>query len=216
MVRGVVGHHGQPAAQDPDPQARWSSGCTPALRFGAVPLDAISQREVGARVTSLTVRGLAPATVHKATRAVRQDDGGPPSTADAGAVALSNVALHPRSSTRRCATSTRPRSPAWPRLTRPGYQALGSSAPTAGCASASWQGCAQPRRSGRRHRECGRDGRGGRGPAAVRAAQGPAPAAAVDRAPSPGGRGAGAAPASTGPARTDPVNSAHRPAGHPE
>jgi integrase len=35
-------------------------------RFGAVPLDAISQREVRAWVTSLTVRGLAPATVHKA------------------------------------------------------------------------------------------------------------------------------------------------------
>jgi integrase len=35
-------------------------------RFGAVPLDAITQREVRAWVTSLTVRGLAPATVHKA------------------------------------------------------------------------------------------------------------------------------------------------------
>jgi integrase len=35
-------------------------------RFGAVPLDAITQREVRAWVTSLTVKGLAPATVHKA------------------------------------------------------------------------------------------------------------------------------------------------------
>jgi integrase len=35
-------------------------------RFGVVPLDAITQREVRAWVTSLTVRGLAPATVHKA------------------------------------------------------------------------------------------------------------------------------------------------------
>jgi integrase len=35
-------------------------------RFGAVPLDAITQREVRAWVTSLTGRGLAPATVHKA------------------------------------------------------------------------------------------------------------------------------------------------------
>ena len=35
-------------------------------RFGAVALDAITQREVRAWVTSLTVRGLAPATVHKA------------------------------------------------------------------------------------------------------------------------------------------------------
>jgi integrase len=35
-------------------------------RFGVVPLDAISQREVRAWVTSLTGRGLSPATVHKA------------------------------------------------------------------------------------------------------------------------------------------------------
>jgi integrase len=35
-------------------------------RFGAVPLDAITQREVRSWVTSLTGRGLAPATVHKA------------------------------------------------------------------------------------------------------------------------------------------------------
>jgi Phage integrase, N-terminal SAM-like domain len=35
-------------------------------RFGAAPLDAITQREVRAWVTSLTFRGLAPATVHKA------------------------------------------------------------------------------------------------------------------------------------------------------
>jgi len=35
-------------------------------RFGAVPLDAITQREVRAWVTSLTGRDLAPATVHKA------------------------------------------------------------------------------------------------------------------------------------------------------
>jgi integrase len=35
-------------------------------RFGAVPLDAITQREVRAWVTSLTGRGLSPATVHKA------------------------------------------------------------------------------------------------------------------------------------------------------
>jgi len=35
-------------------------------RFGAVPLDAITQREVRAWVTSLTARRLSPATVHKA------------------------------------------------------------------------------------------------------------------------------------------------------
>ena len=35
-------------------------------RFGAVALDTITQREVRAWVTSLTVKGLAPATVHKA------------------------------------------------------------------------------------------------------------------------------------------------------
>jgi integrase len=35
-------------------------------RFGDVPLDVITQREVRAWVTSLTVKGLAPATVHKA------------------------------------------------------------------------------------------------------------------------------------------------------
>jgi hypothetical protein len=35
-------------------------------RFGAVPLEAITQREVRAWVTSLTGRGLSPATVHKA------------------------------------------------------------------------------------------------------------------------------------------------------
>jgi hypothetical protein len=35
-------------------------------RFGAVPLDAITQREVRAWVTSLTAKGLSPATVHKA------------------------------------------------------------------------------------------------------------------------------------------------------
>jgi integrase len=35
-------------------------------RFGAAPLDTITQREVRAWVTSLTGRGLSPATVHKA------------------------------------------------------------------------------------------------------------------------------------------------------
>jgi integrase len=35
-------------------------------RFGAMPLDAITQREVRAWVTSLTGQGLSPATVHKA------------------------------------------------------------------------------------------------------------------------------------------------------
>src|SRR5215207_1140780 len=35
-------------------------------RFGDAPLDAITQREVRAWVTSLAVKGLAPATVHKA------------------------------------------------------------------------------------------------------------------------------------------------------
>jgi integrase len=35
-------------------------------RFGAVPLGAITQREVRAWVTSLTAKGLSPATVHKA------------------------------------------------------------------------------------------------------------------------------------------------------
>jgi integrase len=61
----VVGHHGQPAAQDPDPQRDG----VPAVRPAGVrrcALDAITQREVRAWVASLTVKGLAPATVHKA------------------------------------------------------------------------------------------------------------------------------------------------------
>jgi hypothetical protein len=139
-------------------------------RFGSVPLDAITQREVRAWVTSLTGRGLAPATVHKAYQLFAKTmaaavDGGMLAQTPCRGVALPKVEheemryLNPVEIA--CLAEA----------IRPGYQALvfvsaygGASYRRAGRAAA------QSRRPGRRHRRRGRDGCGGRGPAAVRAA----------------------------------------------
>src|SRR5215211_984597 len=109
-------------------------------RFGAVPLDAITQREVRAWVTSLTVRGLAPATVHKAYQLFAKTmtaavDGGMLGQTPCRGVPLPKVEheemryLNPAEIA--ClAEAIGPATSRWC-----------SSVPTAGCASASLPGC---------------------------------------------------------------------------
>jgi hypothetical protein len=109
-------------------------------RFGAVPLDAITQREVRAWVTSLTGRGLAPATVHKAYQLFAKTmaaavDGGMLAQSPCRGVALPKVEheemryLNPAEIA--CLAEA----------IRPGYQALVFVGAYGGLRSASWPGC---------------------------------------------------------------------------
>jgi integrase len=196
-------------------------------RFGAVPLDAITQREVRAWVTSLTVKGLAPATVHKAYQLFAKTmaaavDGGMLAQTPCRGVALPKVEheemryLNPAEIA--CLAEA----------IRPGYQALVFVGAYGGLRIGELAGL----RRSRVDLEAGTvdvaetvvevEGR-----AAVRAAQDPG-RPAPDRAASPGGRRAGAAPASAGspdrsgvplPGRRaaagDRVPQPHLAAGHP-
>jgi hypothetical protein len=144
-------------------------------RCGAVPLDAISQREVRAWVTSLTGRGLSPATVYKAYQLFAKAMA---AAVDGGMLAVTpcrGVPLPKVEHEERCATSTRPRSPASPRPSDLATRCWCFSAPTEDFASVSWPGCAEaawtwtpapstwPRRSWRWRAACC-SGRPRRGP----------------------------------------------------
>ena len=110
-------------------------------RFGAVPLDAITQREVRAWVTSLTVKGLAPATVHKAYQLFAKTM---TAAVDSGMLAQSpcrGVPL-PKVEHEEMRYLNPVEVACLAEAIRPGYQALVFVGAYGGCASASWPGCA--------------------------------------------------------------------------
>jgi hypothetical protein len=82
-------------------------------RFGGVPLAAIRQPDVQAWAAELSARGFKPATVVKAYQLL-----GRTMTAAVNADMVPGRRAGrcgcPRSSGRRCGSSTRPRSPGWP------------------------------------------------------------------------------------------------------